>query len=108
MYGDNRVILARTSISIDDNINIGNSYTYSRVRFIYINIFEKERRKQPQEKGTHRYRSPTRRSVPEKCLKADWSRSESPSPVSATSLFTSKTFNCRYILQEFNFGDLLS
>lgn len=23
MYGDNRVILARTSISIDDNINIG-------------------------------------------------------------------------------------
>jgi hypothetical protein len=29
MYGENRVILARTSISIDDNIDIDNSYIYT-------------------------------------------------------------------------------
>ena len=29
MYGENRVIPARTSISIDDNIDIDNSYIYS-------------------------------------------------------------------------------
>ena len=29
MYGENRVILARTSISIDDNIDIDNCYIYT-------------------------------------------------------------------------------